>query len=56
MRIISALFVLSLSTASTAQQSYIIDWDEVGEEAVQHLVDLVRIDTTNPPGNETRVV
>ena len=56
MRIISALFVLSLSTASIAQQSYIIDWDEVGEEAVQHLVDLVRIDTTNPPGNETRVV
>ena len=56
MRIISALFFLSLSTASIAQQSYIIDWDEVGEEAVQHLVDLVRIDTTNPPGNETRVV
>ena len=39
-----------------AQQSYLVDWDEVGEEAVQHLVDLVRINTTNPPGNETLVV
>jgi acetylornithine deacetylase/succinyl-diaminopimelate desuccinylase-like protein len=56
MRIISALLFLSLSTASFAQQSYIVDWNEVGEEALQHLVDLVRIDTTNPPGNETRVV
>ena len=56
MRIISALLVLSVSLPASAQQSYIIDWDAVGEEAVQHLVDLVRIDTTNPPGNETLVV
>ena len=56
MRIISALLVLSVSFPAIAQQSYIIDWDAVGEEAVQHLVDLVRIDTSNPPGNETRVV
>jgi acetylornithine deacetylase/succinyl-diaminopimelate desuccinylase-like protein len=32
-----------------------VDWDEVGEEAVEILVDLVRIDSSNPPGNETRV-
>ena len=56
MRIISALLILSASLPASAQQSYIIDWDAVGEEAVQHLVDLVRIDTTNPPGNETLVV
>ena len=56
MRIISALFVILLPGAALASPSYLIDWDEVGEEAVRHLVELVRIDTTNPPGNETRVV
>lgn len=56
MRIISVLLCLFGLAPASAQQSYIIDWDEVGEEAVQHLVQLVRLDTTNPPGNETRVV
>ena len=56
MRIISALLLLSVASPGLAQQSFIVDWDAAGEEAVQHLVDLVRIDTTNPPGNETRVV
>lgn len=56
MRIISVLLCLFALAPASAQQSYIIDWDEVGEEAVQHLVQLVRLDTTNPPGNETRVV
>jgi acetylornithine deacetylase/succinyl-diaminopimelate desuccinylase-like protein len=41
---------------ATAQQSYLIDWSETGEEAVQHLVELVQINTTNPPGNESLVV
>ncbi len=56
MRIISALVLLLSVVAANAQQSYLIDWEETGEEAVRHLVELVRIDTTNPPGNETRVV
>ncbi len=30
-----------------------IDWDSVKEEVTGYLQDLVRIDTTNPPGNET---
>jgi acetylornithine deacetylase/succinyl-diaminopimelate desuccinylase-like protein len=56
MRIISALVVLSCAASVNAQQSYLIDWEEVGEEAIQHFVDLVQINTTNPPGNETLVV
>jgi acetylornithine deacetylase/succinyl-diaminopimelate desuccinylase-like protein len=36
-----------------AQDRYLVDWDEVGEEAINHLVELVRINTSNPPGNET---
>src|SRR5215217_6948932 len=30
-----------------------IDWNAVRDEAVAHLQALLRIDTTNPPGNET---
>ena len=41
---------------ANAQQSYLIDWDETGEEAIQHLVELVQINTTNPPGDESLVV
>jgi acetylornithine deacetylase/succinyl-diaminopimelate desuccinylase-like protein len=55
MRRISALFVL-LPGMALAQQSYLVDWETVGEEAVQHLVELVRINTTNPPGNESLAV
>jgi len=29
-----------------------INWHQVGDEAVRHLRALVRIDTSNPPGNE----
>ena len=56
MRIISVLLVLCSAAAANAQQSYLIDWDDVGEEAIQHFIDLVQINTTNPPGNETLVV
>jgi acetylornithine deacetylase/succinyl-diaminopimelate desuccinylase-like protein len=30
------------------------NWDDVREEATRYLQDLIRIDTINPPGNETR--
>jgi acetylornithine deacetylase/succinyl-diaminopimelate desuccinylase-like protein len=33
-----------------------VDWDRAGAEAVALLKDLVRIDTTNPPGNERPAV
>jgi len=55
MRIISVLLLMVGVTGANAQQSYLIDWDDVGEEAVLHLVELVRIDSSNPPGNETLV-
>src|ERR1017187_2056695 len=31
------------------------DWSKVNEEAMRHYQALVRIDSTDPPGNETRV-
>jgi acetylornithine deacetylase/succinyl-diaminopimelate desuccinylase-like protein len=36
-----------------AQDRYLVDWDGVGEESINHLVKLVQINTSNPPGNET---
>jgi acetylornithine deacetylase/succinyl-diaminopimelate desuccinylase-like protein len=32
------------------------DWSKVNDEALRHFQALIQIDTTDPPGNETRVV
>ena len=47
------LFLLPAFAA--AQNPYLVDWDEAGEEAIGYMIDLVRIDSSNPPGNETEV-
>ena len=51
-KLLAALLTLIFGPAM-AQNAYLIDWDQVGEETLQHLVKLIQIDTTNPPGNET---
>ena len=48
------LICLLFSASSLAQDRYLVDWDTVGEEALQHLVELIKLNTTNPPGNETK--
>ena len=48
------MLLLCLDTAG-AQPSYLVDWDAVGQEAIDHLVELVKIPSVNPPGNETEV-
>ncbi len=55
MRLIVLPFLLLGCSVASAQQTYLIDWDDVGEESVKHLVELVQIDSSNPPGNETAV-
>lgn len=55
MRLIFLLFSLLCAASSNAQQTYLIDWDEVGAESIDHLVELIQIDSSNPPGNETDV-
>src|ERR1700675_1756174 len=32
------------------------DWPKVNDEAMRHFQALVRIDSTDPPGNETKIV
>ena len=49
--------LLMLSAAAAAAQSkelYPIDWKKAGAETLEHFTDLLRIDTSNPPGNETK--
>src|SRR6185369_11982338 len=42
---------LVFARLSSAQK---IDWPKVNEELLRHYQALIRIDTTDPPGNETR--
>src|SRR5262245_29921745 len=49
--------VLSLTSASSAAvQNPTIDWNREKAEILQHYRALVQIDSSSPPGNETRVV
>jgi acetylornithine deacetylase/succinyl-diaminopimelate desuccinylase-like protein len=51
--IVSVLLLVPLS--ALPQDRYLVDWEAAGEESINYLVDLVQIDTSNPPGNETQV-
>src|SRR6266545_3525513 len=45
-----------LAALSAALQAQTPDWPKVNEETLRHFQALVQLDTTNPPGNETRAV
>ena len=48
------IFLLAgLPLAGVCQDRYPVDWEQVEEEALTHFTALLRIDTSNPPGNET---
>lgn len=49
-----AAMLLVAGEAAVASPALLPDWQQAQEEIAQHLAALVRIDTTNPPGNETR--
>jgi len=55
MRKVTVIACLCLAGPATAQDQYLVNWDVVGEESKVHLVELIRIDSSNPPGNETEV-
>jgi acetylornithine deacetylase/succinyl-diaminopimelate desuccinylase-like protein len=52
MRIRHFLLVIFLLLSAGQCQAQDIDWPKASAEAVQLLQELIRIDTTNPPGNE----
>ena len=47
--------LLLTSTLVTAGERYPVDWDKLHLETLEHYTHVLRIDTSNPPGNETRV-
>ena len=53
MRFAFALFLASFTANAAISDP---DWKAFAEEAMRHYQALVRLDTTNPPGNETRAV
>jgi acetylornithine deacetylase/succinyl-diaminopimelate desuccinylase-like protein len=52
-RFLPAFFVLALSARAAEP---VVDWDGAKAETLLHYQSIVRIDTSNPPGNETSVV
>jgi acetylornithine deacetylase/succinyl-diaminopimelate desuccinylase-like protein len=52
--IVATVLVACVTGTPGAQTA--IDWKAVEAETLQHFQALVRIDTSNPPGNETRAV
>jgi acetylornithine deacetylase/succinyl-diaminopimelate desuccinylase-like protein len=55
MKQLIAALLLAVSLSVSAQDRYLVDWESVGEETLQHLSDLIKINTTNPPGRESEV-
>src|SRR4051812_29950477 len=49
------MVVVSFGAAQTPDWSR-VDWSKVNNEAMRHFQALVQIDSTDPPGNETKVV
>src|ERR1700690_2529836 len=50
----TARFALLLGASLLPAQTP--DWPKLNQEALRHFQALVQLDTTDPPGNETRVV
>lgn len=49
------LVFLLTGCAAAAGERYPVDWDRVHPETLEHYTHVLRIDTSNPPGNETRI-
>ncbi|HEV8147206.1 MAG TPA: hypothetical protein VGP79_12530, partial [Bryobacteraceae bacterium] len=50
-----AAFLVTACCAFAADR-FPVDWAKVNTELLEHYTALLRIDTSNPPGNETKAV
>ena len=55
MKIIQGVLLALISLTALAEDQSLFDWDEVARESGDHLTALIRINSSNPPGNETEV-
>src|SRR5689334_7423124 len=39
---------------AAAEDKYAVSWDQLRPEILEHYSNLIRIDTSSPPGNETK--
>jgi acetylornithine deacetylase/succinyl-diaminopimelate desuccinylase-like protein len=53
MRYLGCLLLLA-SLRANAQERYPVEWGKLEPEILEHFTALLKIDTSNPPGNETR--
>ena len=52
----TALLLAALTAAGSVAAAQTPDWAKTNPETMRHFEALIRIDTSDPPGNETRVV
>src|SRR5690242_2282185 len=48
------LVLLAAALPAAAADRYPVDWNKAGTESLARFTELLRIDTSNPPGNETK--
>ena len=49
-----AASIVLVASAAAAQQQYTVDWRELRPEILRYFTQLLQVDTSNPPGNETK--
>lgn len=55
-RSICALVVFTVAAAAPAADRYPVDWRKLEPQILDYYTALLRLDTSNPPGNETKAV
>src|SRR5215475_13717017 len=48
------LLVFAATLQAQPKERYPVEWKAATPEIIEHFLGVLRIDTTNPPGNETR--
>src|SRR5579862_3984138 len=49
-----ALLAATFASPISAAPQYSVDWKQLQSEILEHYSNLIRIDTSSPPGNETK--
>ncbi|MEO7652889.1 MAG: M20/M25/M40 family metallo-hydrolase [Bryobacteraceae bacterium] len=53
-KLVPIFLAACLGAQAQPKSKYPVDWQKTGREAIEHITQLIRIDTSSPPGNETK--